>query len=216
MGYLTADSVPRDTVCRVLTIPNDQRFIANVLGAIERLTFASSYDLFGTLTVQDMADANLPMFNALCFNQGICRMIGEVICYAGPTSPDPNWLLCDGSSLGRADYPDLFDAIGTIYGATDSTHFNIPDLSDRVIASPGTNAVGTYYGEAMHTLTNGEVPSHSHGYVPAIGALINGGLEAPAAAALPGTALTAASGGGGAHNNVQPTLAMNYLIVALA
>jgi microcystin-dependent protein len=36
-------------------------------------------------------------------------------------------LLCDGSSVLRADYPELFDVIGTIYGNVDSTHFNLPD-----------------------------------------------------------------------------------------
>jgi len=33
----------------------------------------------------------------------------------------------DGSSLLRTDYSELFSAIGTMYGAVDGTHFNLPD-----------------------------------------------------------------------------------------
>jgi len=49
---------------------------------------------------------------------------------ARPTSdPVNSHLLCDGSAVGRADFPQLFDAIGTQWGAGDgSTTFNIPNL----------------------------------------------------------------------------------------
>ena len=214
MGYLTPDSVPSGTTCRALVIPDDPRFVANVLGAIEALTFAFNYDKFGTLTPDEAAEACLPMFNALSFNTGICRMIGEIVCFAGPTSPNSNWILCDGRSIVRADYADLFAVIGTVYGSADSAHFNIPDLTDRVIAGVGSNALGAAYGEATHLLTTAEIPSHAHSYVPAVAALINGGLEAPAAAGVPGGALTGGAGGGGAHNNTQPTLAMQFFILA--
>lgn len=37
------------------------------------------------------------------------------------------FLQCDGSSLSREVYPELFEAIGTQYGALDDKHFSIPD-----------------------------------------------------------------------------------------
>src|SRR5678809_291227 len=58
---------------------------------------------------------------------------GAVIAYAGSAAPT-GWLLCDGSSLLRADYAALFTAIGTTYGAADGTHFSVPDLTGRVVA----------------------------------------------------------------------------------
>jgi microcystin-dependent protein len=58
---------------------------------------------------------------------------GMVVDYAGATPP-PGWLLCDGASYLRADYPDLFTAIGTAYGSADGTHFNVPDCRGRVTA----------------------------------------------------------------------------------
>lgn len=216
MGYLTPDSVPGSVDCRALLIPNDPTFLANVLGAVEQLTFAYNWQQFGLLTPGEAAAACLPMFNALCFKTGQCRMIGELILYAGSTSPDPNWLVCDGSSLARSAYPDLFAVIGTIYGSVDGSHFNLPDLTDRVVASAGTNTIGTAYGEATHTLTAGEMPSHTHTESAALPNVTTIGAGAPQPTAVPGPGVTGFAGGGGAHNNVQPTLAMLYLIVALS
>ncbi len=52
---------------------------------------------------------------------------GTVIAYAGSTIPE-GYLLCDGSSISRATYSNLFKAIGIIYGVGDgSTTFNLPD-----------------------------------------------------------------------------------------
>ena len=67
--------------------------------------------------------------------------VGSVTAYAGRFTP-PGWLLCDGSSVSRTDYPELFLAIGTTYGSGDGrSTFNLPMLTDnRFIegfASPG-------------------------------------------------------------------------------
>jgi len=89
--------------------------------------------------------------------------IGTVKAFSGQTIPD-NWVLADGRSLLRTDYPDLFTAIGTQYGAADSTHFNIPDLRNRFIYGANTPAgAGAVGGEAAHALVVGEMASHSHG-----------------------------------------------------
>ena len=58
---------------------------------------------------------------------------GMVIPYAGNGDPI-GYLLCDGRTIKRADYPALFAAIGTIYGAGDgSTTFKIPNPVARFI-----------------------------------------------------------------------------------
>lgn len=94
---------------------------------------------------------------------------GIVIPFAGSVAPD-GWLLCDGSAVSRDTYSDLFDAIGTIYGDGDgSTTFNLPDLSGRVVIGvSNSHALGSTGGEASHTLTESELPAHSH-VVPAHG-----------------------------------------------
>lgn len=234
MGYLTPDEVPDTTMCRALFIPNNQEFLANVTGALQLLTFPENWTEYGLLTPDEAAEAMQPMFDAFCFNQGACRMIGEIIAYAGATSPDTRWLLCDGASLLRADYPDLFAVIGTTYGSVDGTHFNIPDLRSRtaVMAGPGSgltnHALGSTFGEETHTLTLSESPAHSHTTTPHTHLQVGTTLTVPAqvgagvASAPPGfgntgsaAPVTDSQGGGGAHNNIQPSLAINYLIVAL-
>lgn len=50
------------------------------------------------------------------------------------------WLLCDGASYLRADYPDLFAAIGTTYGAVDGAHFSVIDMRGRIAVGLGTHA----------------------------------------------------------------------------
>jgi microcystin-dependent protein len=40
-------------------------------------------------------------------------------------------LECDGSSLVRVDFSDLFDAIGIVWGTADAASFNLPDMRGR-------------------------------------------------------------------------------------
>jgi len=162
-------------------------------------------------------------------------VIGEIIAFAGSVSPDPRWLLCDGSSVLRSAYPDLFTVCGASFGAVDGTHFNVPDLRGRVPIGLGagsglsTYALGQQVGEENHVLTISELAAHTHtdaGHshtegiaAPALGAAIAG---VPVPSAVPsagitgvGSAALSTDGGGQAHNTIQPSLAINFLIVAL-
>lgn len=132
-----------------------------------------------------------------------------------------SWLACDGASLLRSDYPDLFAVIGTIYGAADGTHFNLPDMRGRTAISMGTGSglstrtIGDSFGEETHQLNTSELASHSHSEItanPALGAAVVG---VPVPSAVPGIGTTGSAGGDTPHNNMQPSLAINYLIVAL-
>jgi microcystin-dependent protein len=76
------------------------------------------------------------------------------------------WLACDGAALDRATYAELFDAIGLTFTATDDgATFNIPDMRDRVPVgtNPASRTLGTVGGAETVTLTQAEMPSHSHG-----------------------------------------------------
>ena len=56
---------------------------------------------------------------------------GAIVAFAGTTEPE-GWLFCDGAAISRTRYENLFNAIGEIYGAGDSsTTFNLPDLRGR-------------------------------------------------------------------------------------
>lgn len=54
--------------------------------------------------------------------------VGMVIKWPGLLVP-AGFMECRGDSLLRTEYPDLFTVLGTLHGAADSTHFNIPAIS---------------------------------------------------------------------------------------
>lgn len=56
--------------------------------------------------------------------------IGSVIFYLGTTIPD-GYLLCNGASLSRTEYPELFAAIGDRWGSDSSSTFKLPDTHHR-------------------------------------------------------------------------------------
>ena len=60
--------------------------------------------------------------------------VGTIIAWGGDAKSVPaNWMLCNGKALKRKQYPQLFDAIGTAWGAPNNTKFNLPDLRGRFI-----------------------------------------------------------------------------------
>lgn len=89
---------------------------------------------------------------------------GALVMWATPTPPT-GWLICDGSAISRATFPNLFAAIGTLYGAGDgSSTFNLPDLRGRApygmhASTPGVTSMGANEGQGNPALRG---PHHSH------------------------------------------------------
>lgn len=75
---------------------------------------------------------------------------GTVLVTARSSAPT-GYLLCDGASVSRSTYSDLFSAIGTTYGSVDSNTFNVPDLRGRVVA--GRDDMG---GSAANRITSNQ------------------------------------------------------------
>lgn len=141
---------------------------------------------------------------------------GTVWAFAGATVPD-GWLLCDGRDLPKLTYPDLAAALGTTWGSpTNTTNFRLPALSGRTLIGSGTGSgltartLGTTGGAETHVLSVGEMPSHAHSYEFLANLQPGGGGRN-----LGGTGSTGATqttGGDGAHNNMQPWAAVQYII----
>jgi microcystin-dependent protein len=92
--------------------------------------------------------------------------IGCVLPFAGAAAPT-GWLLCQGQSVLRATYPNLFSAIGTTFGAADGTHFTLPDMRNRFPIGAGTSAaLAATGGSFSHTHTS-TAHSHSHSHTEA-------------------------------------------------
>ncbi len=77
--------------------------------------------------------------------------IGMVIPFAGNGDIPAGFLLCNGASVLRETYPDLFGVIGTTYGSEDDLHFNLPDLSDRFIE--GSDVAGDVKEAGLPNIT---------------------------------------------------------------
>lgn len=147
-------------------------------------------------------------------------MLGVVLPFAGASGAIPvGTLLCDGASYLRADYADLYALIGNTYGSADIAHFNVPDLRGRTVVSAGTGAglspraLAATFGEETHTLTIAELAGHDHSIPGTITGLAvqPGDLPTLDPGIIPGS--TGSTGGDTAHNNMQPSIALNYVIV---
>ena len=88
--------------------------------------------------------------------------IGTVVFYLGTTIPD-GYLLCNGASLLRTEYPELFEVLGIKCGSIDSAHFTLPDTHHRFLEGTTTlSEVGSYiaaglpnnYGTGVGLATN--------------------------------------------------------------
>ena len=148
-------------------------------------------------------------------------LLGEMRQFAGSTAPS-KWLICDGSAVSRTTYADLFAVIGTTYGTGDgSTTFNLPDMKGRTaIGSSTSYALGSKGGEANHTLTIAEMPNHGHLYADAT-VRTYGGTESNKGSSswqwgsyISLSQVIGNTGGGGAHNNMQPYTTVNFIIYA--
>lgn len=75
--------------------------------------------------------------------------IGVVVHYMGDTIPE-GYLLCNGASLSRTEYPELFAVLGTKCGAVDTAHFNIPDTHHRFLEGTTVlSEIGKYISEGL-------------------------------------------------------------------
>ncbi|HUQ05937.1 MAG TPA: tail fiber protein [Kofleriaceae bacterium] len=135
------------------------------------------------------------------------------------------WAQCNGQFLPINQNQALFSLLGTTYGGNGQTTFALPDLRGRVAMHVGPGfSQGQTGGEAAHTVTQIELPTHSH----AVGALTGAATTnvptgnrlavannqyAPAtnlAALVPSTVTSV--GGSQAHENRQPYLALMFCI----
>lgn len=153
--------------------------------------------------------------------------IGEIRLFAGTYAPK-GWALCNGQLMPLQQNTALFSIFGLAYGGDGKTTFALPNLQGRALVHPSPTVVlGQFGGEEAHTLTWSEMPTHTHpasvssqeaqqvspkgsvwaakenSYAPVDDKIMN--------LAMSPAALTSA-GGGQAHENRQPYLAMNFCI----
>lgn len=159
--------------------------------------------------------------------------LGEIRPFAFGVIPQ-GWHLCDGTVMQIRQNNALFALIGVAYGGDGVNTFNLPDLRGRVPLGQGivpnvsTFVAGNAGGLEAVALTTAQVPPHSHsvscstatattnnpaGALPAVAAEnTNVYADAPVPAAYMAGGVIATAGQSLAHNNMQPTLAVNFCI----
>jgi microcystin-dependent protein len=156
-GLLNIDSTNGEIA---LTSNNNRAITVETDGTVG----INTYDPNNVYALDVNGDINC---NRLYQNNGLLVPPGSIITYAVNSAPD-GWLICDGSSVSRTTYSELFAIISTTYGVGNgSTTFSLPNLQGKTIFGLNSNdsdfnSVGETGGNKTVTLTEDEIPSHSH------------------------------------------------------
>lgn len=210
-AWLTPDDAPASLDCWRVFIPSGEAYRAAFRGAMILLSQDWNWEEHGAQSPETVADLWVNA-NAETFRMVKCMPVGAVI-YGGWSSAPDGFLDCDGSSYNTADYPELFAAIGYVWGGVGS-NFNVPDLRDRVaVGVSPTIPLGTTGGAKTHTLLASEIPSHNHS-IPGTLTTLNEIPVGTTPVLTPNvvSSVTGNTGGGGAHNNMQPYAGLRAVI----
>lgn len=145
--------VSESTICLCLAALIPAQYRSNWIENLEDLSdpeWEEAED-FVTLAINELTAEEQPMI-----------VPGQVVMFAGINVPN-GWLKCNGELQNISQFPDLFDALGTIYGGDGVTTFGVPDFSFRVpmgvalVEPPETNhPLGETGGQESHA------HAHSH------------------------------------------------------
>lgn len=165
---------------------------------------------------------------------GVSSIPGEIKAWPNTVLPVQasygKWVWADGAVYSSAAYPiasgHIHSSWKTAYGQSDpgGANFRVPDLRGLVLAGldqmPGGSranrmtrsvaiTIAAKTGEETHILTVAEMPAHTHSglvLLSGIGSGAPGGYEANPFGAM------GSAGGNGAHENVQPTVFIPYIV----
>ncbi|OQP58795.1 phage tail protein [Niastella populi] len=169
------------------------------------------------------------------------NILAEIRLFAGNFAPR-NWAFCHGQLLPISQYSALFSLLGAMYGGNGKSTFALPDLRGRLAIGQGQGPGLTSYvpgesgGTEFVTLGADNLPLHSHSVSGTVSmecyagagnsdtphdtfpamlegtdmyATVTNGSVMPA---MQHNLTVSATGGTEAINNLQPVLALNYII----
>jgi len=241
IGDVALGEVPDDSItyAKIQDAVGNNVLLGNDNGAGEEVQELNATEVRAMLNITNVADGaevnvqsdwNEADTNSDAFiqNKPIFVPTGTVSAFAGSAAPT-GYVLCDGSEYDQTVQAALFAVVGSTYntGGETANHFRVPDLRGRVVAGLGESLLGAT-ADALgddngliadtkeHLLTASEsgLPEHTHS-VPASGTTARGDSSLEAARNVSGTSGGVTGGAkdaSSAHNNVQPTMILNYII----
>jgi microcystin-dependent protein len=140
--------------------------------------------------------------------------------------PPKGWAFCNGQLLPINQNQALFSLFGTTYGGNGQTNFGLPDFRGRSPNHWGGNfTLGQRAGEQTHTVTQSELPQHTHPMFASTTA--TGNTNSPSGT-FPATdpinayrsttntvlwqSTITNAGGSQPHENRQPYLVLNFIV----
>lgn len=135
------------------------------------------------VTTDKILDGSVTLAKLMEELQNSFWSVGDIKAHASNGSTlGGGWLICDGRTVLRATYPDLFAVIGSNFTGgqrLDSTEFRLPDLRGRTMVGVNGNRVGSSgrspaitaswvrsiggaSGEQDIRLTEANLPPHRH------------------------------------------------------
>lgn len=170
-----------------------------------------NWQKWGSQEIEPAVEASNKMFVEMR------RMLGVIFPIA-TSNPPSGCLMCDGTTYLRVDYPDLFAVLDSAF-IVDGDHFVVPDMTGKVPVGNGfydgpTFTMNNPVGSSAHQLVEDEIPSHAHTVHQhfTVPFLTPGDVPGSIPHVLDG--LTGFTGGSQPHNNIQPSLGLNFCIVA--
>ena len=144
-------------------------------------TLEDNITIKGNTTIGDATSDTLTITATADGSNNRSGITGEIRMYATNSAPT-GWLVCNGSAVNTFTYKTLHAIVSNTYGGTAfnagvtdqsgaSTTFNLPDFRGRVaigvnaesnLSGRGAKALASSGGADTHTLTEGELPSHTH------------------------------------------------------
>lgn len=144
--------------------------------------------------------------------------------------PPKGWAFCNGQFLPINQNQALFSLLGTMYGGNGQTTFALPDFRGRIPIHIGGGYIqGQAGGEAVHTLTQSEMPTHNHfisgssspsgSFNPednmwGVPTTVNPYSQTNPNVAM-NPALIPPVGGSQPHNNMSPYIVLNFIVALI-
>ncbi len=157
--------------------------------------------------------------------------LGTIMLFGGNFAPR-GWVFCNGQLLSISQNSALFALLGIAYGGDGINTFAVPDLRSRVPIHQGQGpglsnySMGQQAGTETVTLTSNQMPFHTHAVAVSsndattgtpspsvtLGVAASEIYIADAADGAMNAQSIGLAGGSQPHDNLQPYLALNYVI----